>query len=521
MICIKKLITSKPLVALILLLTSSSFNVFAEKENLSIAIQDLLPHYNNFNWSYFGITGYGHDMSIASIIKNDDNLHYYINGNVHDMSSGESNADFSLSLEYIVESDTLIQIKEEETMLDSEFDRIELIRTPLVQGTHWTQEVEKNGTLTTLSSTITDVEVTNEGTIFTVIYEDTNSSYYEKRQLQEGIGVIDFEKVMYNNEDEEYMVNYSLFTNETGLDTSINFKDTSRSAWYMPYVSKLITLDLLHGYPDQTFRPNKEITVAEFLKLTILSLSYNLEAGDDIWFNPYIEKSLELDIISNDTFDDYNRPITREEMTKVIVNALGKEPQWGELDFTDADEIDSEYVPYVYIAIELGFIQGYPSYNTFALNQFTTRAEAAKLFAFLAETIYTQESLSISNSLDLENEFQDRLFQETEEGWVVRDFNNKQDLIDYIAEIADRELVETYVNNYYDYIDGELVLIPKDGPTLIIEDREYQLEIITPKNFQLKQETTTDMIGHYTLTITFHYEDNRWIVTNRHVNVQD
>ena len=155
-------------------------------------------------------------------------------------------------------------------------------------------------------------------------------------------------------------------------------------------------------------------------------------------------------------------------------------------------------------------------------DQTSTRAEASKLFVLLVEDMIQTGDFSVSDALALESEFEDRLYQETEaDSWVVVNFDDKESLVDYISEIADRELAESYVDTYYDYMEGELVQPPKDGITRIIEDREYQLEMIHPREFRLTQETTTELVGHYTLSITYRYENDGWIMQERDLEVHE
>lgn len=302
-------------------------------------------------------------------------------------------------------------------------------------------------------------------------------------------------------------------------DTDIYFQDISGNEWYSAYVSKMVTWKLVSGYPDQTFRPNNEITVAEFIKITVEILSYYPEKESGKWFDPYVSKAIELGLIGENEFTDYNRPINREEMSKIIVNAIDEEPQSGELNFSDAAQIEDQYVPYIKTAVQLGIIQGYPD-NSFGANRMTTRAEASAIFVLLIEDIIDIKPFDEDDALALESEFERRLFQETEgDSWVVEDYDNIENLIDYISEIANRNLAETYVNNYYEYMDGELVIPPKGGPTLILENRDYQLEMTHPREYRLTQETTTEMVGHYTLTITYYYKNDDWIMEDRNIEV--
>ena len=508
---------SKILIILAFFIAFSPINAFGQVDSESLELEDLLPQYNNFTWTYNGFAEYGHDMEINNIVVDEMDTRYNIEGTVHDMSGGESDTDYSLNIEYIIEPDVIVQNKVEEAMLDSKYDEIELIRTPLEEDNTWYQEVEDSeGTFTTLKSTITNVEDTDEGTVFTVRYEDINSDYYEQREIKEGVGVISFERIMFN-EDTSYEMGYSINNEHSGVDIDLSFQDISNDQWFSDYVSKLITLDLIDGYPDQTFRPNGEITVAEFIKITVESLSYYPEGDSDLWFDIYVEKAAELGLIEEGEFVDYNRPISREEMTKIIVNAVGEEPQSGQLEFSDANEIDSEYLPYIYTAVELDIIKGYPD-NSFGANQTTTRAEASKLFTILVEQRVNIEEFNKEDAAALEVDFENRLFQETEEdSWAVKDFDEKEELIEYFSEIMDRELAETYVDDYYEYMDGELTLPPRDGPVLIIEDRDFYLEMINMREYQVIQETETELHGQYTLTITYKYENGDWIMKDRDV----
>jgi len=299
-----------------------------------------------------------------------------------------------------------------------------------------------------------------------------------------------------------------------------SFLDVSGNQWFMEYVSRLVSLNLIDGYPDGSFRPDGQITVAEFLKVTVESLSYYPDGEAGWWYEPYVLKAVEIGLIEVDEYEDYNRPITRQEMTKIIVKAAGAETENGLLSFSDAGEIQEEFAPYVYTAVELSLINGYPSDNSFRPDRTSTRAEATKLFVLLVEDMIQTEDFKVQDALALDKEFEDRLYQETDsDTWVVVNFDDKESLVDYISEIADRELASSYVENFYDYMGGHLVLPPQDGIIIIIEDRDYQFEMVHPRKFLIVQETTTEMIGHYTLTITYHYENDGWIIKDRNLQV--
>lgn len=183
----------------------------------NLQLQTLLPPKEGFVWLYHGFAEYGHLMTLNSIEKK-ENIHTYnIDGEVFDPSGGEAkNRDFSLKLSYVIENEQLTQIKKETAMMDSQYDQLILIKTPLIKGTNWTQSVvSKDNKSTTLNCSIEDIQNVNGVNIYTVIYNDKNSKYYEKRQLKDGVGTISFEK-LYITEEEDFPITYHLYEEASG-----------------------------------------------------------------------------------------------------------------------------------------------------------------------------------------------------------------------------------------------------------------------------------------------------------------
>jgi hypothetical protein len=303
---------------------------------------------------------------------------------------------------------------------------------------------------------------------------------------------------------------------ESGIDLETYFHDLDAGEWYMQYITPLVAMNLISGYPDRTFRPASPITVAEFITLTIKSLGYHPEASGGEWFDPYVSIAVELEIIDADDFDTYHRPITREEMVLVIVRALDEIPQNGNPGFTDEAAISSDYLPYINAALNLELISGYPD-NTFRPANETTRAEASTLIFILVDRIMSRETFTVNEALELETSFFDRLLQDSDD-W---DFDSREALVDHMAEIADRALAEGFVDEFYDETDGEFELIPRDGPIRVFEEEPYEFRQIHPQQYQLTQSTETVLTGEYTLNVTYTFENQRWIMKNREVETPE
>ncbi|MBM7582757.1 hypothetical protein JOD02_001626 [Caldicoprobacter guelmensis] len=187
------------------------------KEMLGIEeITQLLPARPDYQWSYNGFAEYGHRMVLQDISKQDDVIIYHVKGEVDDMSGGESNQDLSFSVTYTVKPGVLIQNKTGRAMMDTSFKDLELIRTPLQKGNSWIQETTKeDGTPVTLKTTITDVKEENGQKIYTVVYKDTQSEYYEKREIKEGVGVLSYEK-LYMDPNGNFTIGYYIYYPGTG-----------------------------------------------------------------------------------------------------------------------------------------------------------------------------------------------------------------------------------------------------------------------------------------------------------------
>ncbi|HHU49973.1 MAG: hypothetical protein ACOYEH_02420 [Caldicoprobacterales bacterium] len=183
-------------------------------------LKALLPKREDYKWVYNGFAEYGHELELEEIEEDNGKIVYETEGEVFDMSAGESDRDFSLSVDFIVTSDSLIQKKKGEAMMDL-FDRIILIQAPLREGHTWTQTVKENaGGKIELECTIEKVEDKNGARAYTILYQDKDSPYYEKRVITEGIGVTEFTRLYITEAEgeENFEISYWLYEEASGYD---------------------------------------------------------------------------------------------------------------------------------------------------------------------------------------------------------------------------------------------------------------------------------------------------------------
>lgn len=125
--------------------------------------------------------------------------------------------------------------------------------------------------------------------------------------------------------------------------------------------------------------------------------------------------------------------------------------------------------------------------------------------------------LTKNQAIEIEKEFFNRVLnlKMIEETYEIVDYHSKEELINYVSEIADKKLAEAFVNSLYTEENGKLYIIPKGGPARILPDSPSELNKLDEKTFELIQEEEDMLRGPYRLTIEFKYLDDSWKMSNR------
>lgn len=155
--------------------------------------------------------------------------------------------------------------------------------------------------------------------------------------------------------------------------------------WSEASVRALVKLGAINGYPDNMFRPNANMTRAEFVTAVVKAFKLDAQAGvsfddtDSHWAKKAIATAVEAGIVdgySDGRFgpDDL---ITREQMALVVVRAvkLTEESDSG-VSFTDSADISVWARAALATAAARGWINGYAD-GSVKPGAHATRAEAA------------------------------------------------------------------------------------------------------------------------------------------------
>jgi len=206
-------------------------------------------------------------------------------------------------------------------------------------------------------------------------------------------------------------------TNTAASQNDISIKEQYKDItghWSREYVHKLTQMGIVSGYGDGRFGPDDTLKVDEFIKMTLRAMGYKVEEGTKYWAEPYIELAKKVEIIDENEFTDYRRPILREEAARIIVKAALKEEEapipnhvsYVRRKLPDYNNIGDEYKQYVIYSYALGIFNGVAD-GSFLPKKTLTRGEgSAIILRYLDKGIRNptrpkdSEILVVSNTYD-------------------------------------------------------------------------------------------------------------------------
>ncbi|MGI5921989.1 MAG: S-layer homology domain-containing protein [Syntrophomonadaceae bacterium] len=190
------------------------------------------------------------------------------------------------------------------------------------------------------------------------------------------------------------------------------FKDVNNH-WAAPSINVVYAVGLFSGYPDGTFKPDKDITQAEIIALVARLADYDEDIYEDTdddddenledvpaWVRDSVKKALKMKVINLNRFHSHVQA-TRAQTAVWIAKAIGLEPvDIDELPFKDGILISKEDVGYILALYQEGIIFGTPD-GKFNPNCAITRAEiAAILERILGDTVI--ESVTLPETATVE-----------------------------------------------------------------------------------------------------------------------
>ncbi|HHX27974.1 MAG TPA: hypothetical protein GX716_03075 [Firmicutes bacterium] len=166
--------------------------------------------------------------------------------------------------------------------------------------------------------------------------------------------------------------------------------------WAEKYILRLVSLGVVGGYEDGSYRPEAGITRQEFAKMVVLAAGLEADAEPELtfadageiagWARGYVSAAVNAGIITGvgDNRFAPADPVTRAQAATMIIRALGIEASGTPEAFADGDAIPEWALSSIQAAVEKAIIDGFED-NTFRPDLNATRAQAAKMLSRLTE----------------------------------------------------------------------------------------------------------------------------------------
>lgn len=162
------------------------------------------------------------------------------------------------------------------------------------------------------------------------------------------------------------------------------FTDVNQNDWFYSTVTELTNKGIISGYEDNTFKPQKAVTYAEFLTLLNNSIGEKQAPANDNslfsqWYKSTFTYLQNKGVIT--TIQNPNQEISRNEMAKYLSIALQKlknqKPNTtAPTQIKDFSTIPAEYKDFVASVVNANLIRG-DEHQNFNGSKSLTRAETA------------------------------------------------------------------------------------------------------------------------------------------------
>jgi hypothetical protein len=168
------------------------------------------------------------------------------------------------------------------------------------------------------------------------------------------------------------------------------FTDVAADSPYMEQLRYMYEHNIMKGYEDGTFRPDKAVNRAELLKIIIVAqgepknLNEHKKCFTDVneeWFAPYgcyAKWKGWVKGYGDGGFHPSN-DVTRAEALKMMLEAYGIELESAPMEGSDFTDLNPEdwFAPYVWTAEKHGYAWEWKEFNGLTLNNPATRLEIA------------------------------------------------------------------------------------------------------------------------------------------------
>ncbi len=188
----------------------------------------------------------------------------------------------------------------------------------------------------------------------------------------------------------------------TTVVSAKDFKDTTKS-WASGAIDRWSDNGVLNGYTDGSFKPQSNITRAEFLATIDKIMQYQTKGENTFsdmtgteWYANSVLNNAAAGNVDASGIISANQNITRGEVAIILCKALEISPVEGATTFVDDSAISADAKGYIKALQNKGFVSGRQG-NKFDANAQITRAEVASILDKVIKALYTKAGTYTGN----------------------------------------------------------------------------------------------------------------------------
>ncbi len=139
------------------------------------------------------------------------------------------------------------------------------------------------------------------------------------------------------------------------LEAGNCFPDVHEGDWFSSYVCTAVKRGWVSGYPDEYFRPERQVTLVEALKMLTLVRGYDINSRRfpaegyprEEWFSKYIDAALWKDAVALETIwgreplDGLDKPLSRMRAAEILYRGMLNEGHVRYVFKNDACDMES------------------------------------------------------------------------------------------------------------------------------------------------------------------------------------
>lgn len=293
--------------------------------------------------------------------------------------------------------------------------------------------------------------------------------------------------------------------------TPDNFIDI-KNHWAEKSIIAMTQKGIVSGYLDNTFKPENEITMMEFLKIVIEIADYNLiRKGNSVYPDFYYETAIENNLIERDC--DVNLSMSRYDMVEILDRFINMQNvREGKNIFKD---LHTENASKVLKLVKLNVINGYND-KSFRGENKVTRAEAVTVIIRASEA---REKIISSSNYDV-----------TTNGRLSNYLkNDKITSVKTFYEIKDNKIL-IYDRGRFANLNGYIIkneIITTNAINIIkslVNPKAYVAVIYVPSQYTINElkicygkDEMKALCGEYDFSFTY-YENDTYKLASKSLN---